>query len=121
MISPRFLSLSDSNGLLNPYAVAAHIGLDLNGLATLVRMHRNSLYRMPHAPGVQARMSEIVRILICADALMAGDVPADRAVFWFRNQPIPSFGNKTAMQLVGEGKAEAVMAHLSLVEDGGYA
>ena len=45
-----------------------------------------------------------------------------RATFaWFRSQPLPSFGDKTAEDLVKEGRADAVKAYLSRIADGGYA
>jgi uncharacterized protein (DUF2384 family) len=44
-----------------------------------------------------------------------------RAFAWFRSQPLPSFGDKTAEDLLKEGRAEAVLAYLSRIADGGYA
>jgi uncharacterized protein (DUF2384 family) len=44
-----------------------------------------------------------------------------RAFAWFRSQPLPSFGDKTAEDLLKEGRAEAVLGYLSRIADGGYA
>ena len=121
MLRPTLPSLCDPNGLLNPNAVAARLGVDLNGLAALIRMHRNSLYRLPHGSQGQEKMSEVVRILTRAAALMDKHNSDIKAVMWFRNQPIAGFGNKTAMELVREGHVAAVRAHLSVLENGGYA
>ena len=44
-----------------------------------------------------------------------------RAFAWFRSQPLPSFGDKTAEDLVKEGRAEAVKTYLSRISEGGYA
>ena len=44
-----------------------------------------------------------------------------RAFAWFRSQPLPSFGDKTAEDLVKEGRAEDVKKYLSRIADGGYA
>ena len=46
---------------------------------------------------------------------------ADLAVLWFKNQPLSGFGGKTALDLVREGRAQAVMEHLAMLADGVYA
>ena len=114
------LSLSDPNGLLNPRAVAVHLGLELMDLAVLLRVDSDSLYRLPHSSDVQERLREVVGILACVCALMVSD-GENQAVIWFKNQPIAGFGNLTAMTLVAEGRAKDVMEHLHRLENGGYA
>lgn len=44
-----------------------------------------------------------------------------RAFAWFRAQPLPSFGDKTADDLLKEGRAQAFKDYLSRIADGGYA
>ena len=45
-----------------------------------------------------------------------------RAAFsWYRSQPLPSFGDLTAQQLVKMGRTADVKSYLSRVQDGGYA
>ncbi|MCR4377678.1 MAG: MbcA/ParS/Xre antitoxin family protein [Rhodospirillales bacterium] len=44
-----------------------------------------------------------------------------QAYAWYRSQPLPSFGDKTAEDLVKEGRAEAVKSYLSRIAEGGYA
>jgi hypothetical protein len=43
------------------------------------------------------------------------------AFAWYRSQPLPSFGDKTAEDLVKEGRAQAVKDYLSRIAEGGYA
>ena len=64
------------------------------------------------------RLSPVVRILAMA-AEMAGD--ENRAVIWFKHQPIPGWAGKTAYDLVGEGKSDKVLAYLEAVRSGVYA
>ena len=52
-------------------------------------------------------------------AEMAGD--ENRAVIWFKHQPIPGWAGKTAYDLVGEGKSDKVLAYLEAVRSGVYA
>jgi len=66
----------------------------------------------------QARLREVAE-LIGRVLTWAGSAP--RAFAWYRAQPRPAFGDRTAEDLVREGRAEAVMAHLERVAFGGYA
>lgn len=43
------------------------------------------------------------------------------AFAWYRSQALPSFGDRTAEDLVKEGRAEDVKSYLSRVAVGGYA
>jgi uncharacterized protein (DUF2384 family) len=52
-------------------------------------------------------------------ALWAGSV--GHAFVWFRAQPLPSFGDKTAKDLVKEVRAQAAMDYLSRIAEGGFA
>jgi hypothetical protein len=42
----------------------------------------------------------------------------DKAIYWYRNEPIVDYGHRTAAELVAEGHAEAVMAFIRDIEDG---
>ena len=84
----------------------------------MTHLHRNTLARKPQSDRVQARLGEIARIIGLAADLI-GD--ADRAVIWFRHQPLQGFDHKTAEQLVAEGHGDAVRKHLEVLAEGGYA
>jgi hypothetical protein len=43
-----------------------------------------------------------------------------QAVAWFEAQPLPSFGNMSAADLVREGRGAAVKAHIERIAEGGY-
>jgi len=66
----------------------------------------------------QARLRDTVEII---NRVVQWSGSAGRAFAWFRSQPLPSFGDKTAEDLVKEGRANAVKAYLSRIADGGYA
>ena len=67
---------------------------------------------------MDAALSPIVRILSMAAEMAGGE---NRAVIWFKHQPIPGWAGKTAYDLVGEGKADQVLAYLEAVRSGVYA
>ncbi|MHA1537515.1 MAG: antitoxin Xre/MbcA/ParS toxin-binding domain-containing protein [Alphaproteobacteria bacterium] len=66
----------------------------------------------------QTRLRDVVEIINRIQAL-AGSVP--QAFVWYRSQPLPSFGDRTAEDLVKEGRADAVKKYLSRIAVGGYA
>jgi hypothetical protein len=45
----------------------------------------------------------------------------EQAFAWYRYEPIPAFGNRTAEFLVKEGKAAAVRLYLDRAAMGGFA
>jgi hypothetical protein len=59
------------------------------------------------------------REIIARIAKWAGS--KDNAWAWYRAEPIPAFGGRTAEFLVKEGKADAVHEYLDHVAAGGFA
>ncbi|MFN2244443.1 MAG: XRE family transcriptional regulator [Anaerolineae bacterium] len=66
----------------------------------------------------QARLRDTVEIIHRA-ARWTGSV--GHAFAWYRVQPLPSFGDKTAEDLVKEGRAQAVKDYFSRIAEGGFA
>jgi hypothetical protein len=71
---------------------------------------------MSHDPELSLRPEQLD--LPPSAAEMAGDETC--AAIWFQQQPIPACGSRTAHDLVGEGKANAVLVYLG-VRAGAYA
>lgn len=117
MLSALLADLSE-NAALSPVRISRRLRLPLTDLARLAGLHRNSLSQRPSAPSVQKSLEPIVRILAAAEEL-TGD--ADRAIIWFRHQPLAGHGGRTAMELVEQGQAASVFAHLEDLRDGAYA
>ncbi|AUB82888.1 hypothetical protein [Candidatus Thiodictyon syntrophicum] len=53
---------------------------------------------------------------IRAAADQCGDL--DRALFWYRNEPLPPFGYKTAEQLVSDGRTDDLLRYIASLETG---
>jgi Protein of unknown function (DUF2384) len=66
----------------------------------------------------QTRLQEMLEI-VSRISLWAGG--KEQAVAWYRAEPIPAFGSRTAESLVKEGKAAAVRDYLDHVATGGFA
>ncbi len=117
MLAPLIAAISLSNQL-SPQLMSERLRLPLAEIAKLAGVHRNTLATRPESPAVQASLGRVARILAAAEDL-TGD--ADRAILWFRHQPLAGHGGQTAQELVEAGDAVAVLAHLEDLRDGAYA
>jgi hypothetical protein len=104
-----------SRTALSPVRLADALELSTQGLAALAHVHRNTVSTAPGSAKLQAAMGDVVRVLSAATSL-TGNV--DRALFWFRNEPIADFDHLTAMQLVERGKVQAVVDYIESISVG---
>ena len=109
------LKATDSRTALSPERLAEELEVPIQKLASLARVHRNTVSFSPASPKLQEAMVDVVRVLSAAHAL-TGDI--DRALFWFRNQPIADFDHFTPMQLVEQGKVQAVIDYIESISAG---
>ena len=105
-------------GAISPKRMSHALRVPLSHLARIAKVHRNTLARHPDSPAVQERLGEVARIVSTAADLLGGD--ARRAIVWFKHQPLAGFDGRTAEELVADGDAAAVLAHLEMLRDGGY-
>ncbi len=108
----------DKAPFLSARRVAELLGVTLSELAALIGVARNTLAAKAGARKADAALSPVVRILAMAGEMAGSD---ERAAIWFKHQPIPGWAGKTAYDLVGEGKADKVLAYLEAVRSGVYA
>ena len=101
--------------LLSPKKFSQALHIDLQTLAEQAHVHRNTISRAPASQGVQKFLREALKVIKSATDLN-GDV--DRALFWYRNEPLSVFGYKTAEQLVSEGRTEDVLGYVSSLDAG---
>lgn len=102
--------------LLSPQRLAQRLHLSIEEVAARARMHRNSATRASESEALQAYMRKVIRVLSAAFETNGGSLVG--AVEWFRNQPIPDLGHKTADALVSEGKTDAVLAYIESIASG---
>jgi transcriptional regulator with XRE-family HTH domain len=107
-------------GFIAANALAKVLHITQNDLAEVTGLSHDSVSKPSRCKSrpTQARLRDTVEI-INRVAEWSGGV--GRAFAWFRSQPLPSFGDKTAEELVKEGRADAVKAYLSRIAGGGYA
>ena len=99
---------------ISPQRLSKALGVKVASLAELTGVHRNTL-RYPSSERLQGRMREMVKVITAATEL-TGDL--DKAIYWYRNEPIADYSHRTAAELVSEGHAEAVLAYLRDLENG---
>ena len=101
--------------MLSPRRFSEVFSMDIQTLAAQAHVHRNTISRAPSSEGVQRFLREALRVIRAA-ADLSGDV--DRALFWYRNEPLQPFGYKTAEQLVSDGRTEDLLRYIGSLESG---
>jgi uncharacterized protein (DUF2384 family) len=99
---------------ISPKRLSKALGVKVANLAQLTGVHRNTL-RNPSSERLQGRMREMVKVITAATEL-TGDV--DKAIYWYRNEPIADYSHRSAAELVAEGHVEAVLAYIRDLENG---
>lgn len=107
-------------GLVATERLVERLRLTRGELASAFGLSRDAVSRSARQRNraTQARLRDVVEIINRVQG-WAGSVP--QAFAWYRSQPLPSFGDKTAEDLVKEGRAEEVKRYLSRIAEGGYA
>ena len=116
-VSGRFMS---PKGTIAVDRVVRSFGFSKAQLAATAGLSVETLYRPSRvdAPKTQARLKEMLEI-VARIADWAGG--KDQAMAWYRAEPIPAFGGRTAESLVKDGKAGDVRDYLDHVALGGFA
>jgi len=117
---PNFVGFADEfrepgQTVIRPERFAAALNLQLQELAQLAHVHRATVSEAPANARLQGYMRESLQV-ISAALEVAHD--RDRALYWYRNAPIPAFQHRTAEQLVADHKTEAVLAYLQSIRGG---
>ena len=99
---------------ISPERFSKVLGVQVTSLAALAGVHRNTL-RNPASERLQDRLRDMVRV-ISAAAELTGDV--DRALYWFKNEPLADYRHRTAAELLGGGHVDAVLSHLEDLGNG---
>ena len=112
----EFLREADTSApVLSPKRFSQALHIDLQTLAEQAHVHRNTISRAPGSRGVQDFLREALRVIKAATDLN-GDL--NKALFWYRNEPLSVFGYKTAERLVSEGRADDLLRYVASIEAG---
>lgn len=107
-------------GMIDMDQVVERFGMSKAQLAEMIGLAPETLHRAARATAAktQARMTEMLEIVTRIIPWAGGE---KQAMAWYRAEPIPAFGGRTAESLVKDGKAGAVRDFLDHVALGGFA
>lgn len=120
MTGVAFLADLTRGETIEPAALAERLRISRGELAQTLGYSRDAVSKTAraHSPAVQTRLRDLTeimnRVLPWAGSLLG-------AYAWYRSQPLPSFGDMTAEELVLAGRAEDVKRYLGRIAVGGYA
>lgn len=118
---PDFLAeVVNPDGLIATDRLAEELRITKVELANASGLSRDAVSKSTRlkARATQARLRDVVEII---NRVLPWAGSVQQAFAWYRAQPLPSFGDQTAEDLVKEGRAEAVKRYLSRIAVGGYA
>ena len=100
-------------------AVADTFAMSKSQLAETIGIGREAFYKQARsgAPKTQTRLREMLEILSRVSDWAGGK---ERAMAWYRAQPISALGGRTAELVVKSGNAAAVRDYLDHIALGGY-
>ena len=112
--------LMDERGQVNVDDVAETFSMSKAQLAETAGLAREVLQKSSRrdGPKAQSRVREMLEIINLVQGWAGG--PA-QAMAWYRAEPIPAFGGRTAEALVKSGQAGAVRDYIDHLATGGYA
>jgi hypothetical protein len=115
----NILTFTD-HGQFSPARVAAALRTTRDEVASSVGLGRDAVMRPERIASVrtQQRLRHLVEILNRLEPRFGS---ALIAYAWYRSEPLPGFDGRTAMQLVRDGRAEAVMDYIDAVDAGVHA
>ena len=113
-------SLMDESGAVKVDDVAEAFSMSKAQLAETAGLAREVFQKSSRrdGPKAQSRVREMLEIINLVQGWAGG--PA-QAMAWYRAEPIPAFGGRTAEALVKSGNATAVRDYVDHLATGGYA
>ena len=113
-------ALANDQGLFDPARIAAPLRTTISELADSLGLGLDALQRKERVGSVkvQTRLRELVELLNIMEPRMGGPL---MAYAWLRAEALSGWGGWTAMDLVRQGKAQAVRDYIDSVDAGIYA
>jgi len=110
-----YLSDDGARPTISPQKYVVLLGMDFQSLAADARVHRNTISRAPGSEAVQKYLRDALAVIRAATDT-SGTV--EKALYWFRNNPLPTFNYKTPQQIVSGGGAENLIRYLQSLKAG---
>jgi hypothetical protein len=113
-------ALIDPNGRVRIEVVADWFGMSKGQIAETAGVKPSAVQKKErlYAPKPQNQMREMLEIVGRVTDWAGGEM---QAMAWYRSEPIPAFGGRTAEALVKDGKATSLRDYLDSIALGGFA
>ncbi|WP_019054229.1 antitoxin Xre/MbcA/ParS toxin-binding domain-containing protein [Sphingobium xenophagum] len=120
MASAAFLNEVTGEKGVSPDRLSAALHITKSELALAAGLSRDAVSKAARTGSVvtQARLREVSEIINRVIPWAGSELAA---YAWYRSQPLPSFGDATAEELVRQGLGEKVRAYLGRIAAGGFA
>jgi hypothetical protein len=114
------LAQYSDNGLFAPRKIADALRTTSDEVARSAGLGRDAVQRKDRVQSdkTQKRLREMVEILNKVEPRFGS---ALMAYAWYRSEPLAGFSGQTAMQLVLNGRASAVLDYIDAIDAGVYA
>lgn len=114
------INMMDDRGAVKVDDVAEAFSMSKAQLADTAGLARAVFQKASRrdGPKAQSRVREMLEIINLVQGWAGG---AAQAMAWYRAEPIPAFGGRTAEALVKSGNATAVRDYVDHLATGGYA
>lgn len=119
MASAAFLNEVTGEKGVSPDRLSAALHITKSELALAAGLSRDAVSKAARSNSVstQARLREVSEIINRVIPWAGSELAA---YAWYRSQPLPSFGDATAEELVRQGLGEKVRAYLGRIAAGGF-
>jgi Antitoxin Xre/MbcA/ParS C-terminal toxin-binding domain len=118
--APRGRRGRSAQARVQPNSLLGGFGLTKKELAETIGLAPEALYKRERlgAAKTQSRLRDMSEILTRVSAWAGGKA---QAMAWYRAEPIPAFGGRTAESLVKSGQAGQLRDYLDSIAVGGFA
>jgi hypothetical protein len=118
--APRKRASRRASAPASPWDFVLDLGLSKKQLAETIGLRPEALYKSGRLKAARtvSRLAEMAEILTRVSGWAGG---RQQAIAWYRGEPIPAFGDRTAESLVKSGHASALRDYLDSIAMGGFA
>lgn len=93
--------------MLSPDRYMSLLEMDVETLARNAQVSVRAITKTPGATAIQSHLRDNIRVIKAAYDTSDGELA--KSLRWFREEPLPGFGHRTAEQAVSAGQADDVI------------
>jgi hypothetical protein len=93
--------------MLSPARYISLLGMEVETLARNACVSVRAINNTPGAAAIQNHLRDNLRVIKAAYDISGGDL--EKSLRWFREEPLPAFGQRTAEQAVSAGQVDGVI------------